>query len=232
MNKFAIVTRADNNIKDMADITLPIMRDYAERCNADFIVLSEDAPFLTEDNKPHYRILEIEKLFDKYDRILNLDADMIITNKCPDIFKVVPEDMIGSIYEDKGSRRPDRIDKLHGIQRAWGDVNWREGYTNAGTFVMSKMHRDIFLPHNGEYWLGWGSADLHLSYNIHKHNFKVYELDYKWNHMSMFSEQWNGSPSRFDSNIIHYAGAGIYDTGVSSRLEQIKADINVLWGDK
>ena len=201
MNKFAIVTRADDNIKDMADITLPIMRDYAERCNADFIVLSEDAPFLTEDHKPHYRIL-----------------------------KVVPEDMIGSIYEDKGSRRPDRLVKLQGIQQAWGDVNWKEGYTNAGTFVMSKMHRDIFLPHNGEYWLGWGSADLHLSYNIHKYNFKVHELDYKWNHMSMFSEQWNGSPSRFSSNIIHYAGAGIYDAGVSSRLEQIKRDVKVVWG--
>jgi lipopolysaccharide biosynthesis glycosyltransferase len=228
MSKLAIVTRADDNIKDMTDVTLPVMSKYAEKCGADFIVLSDDAPFLTEDNKPHYRILEIEKLFDKYDRILNLDADMLITNKCPNIFEVVPEDCIGSIYEDRGSRLPDRRLKIRGIQEAWGNVNWTEGYTNAGTFLLSKMHRDIFLPHNDAYWLAWGSADLHLSYNIHKYNFKVHELDYKWNHMTMFNEEWMNYPDRFESYIIHYAGGGVFDTGISSRLEQIQKDAEKL----
>lgn len=225
MNKIAIITRADDNIKEMTDITLPVMRKYAEKCGSDFIILSDDPPFLTDDNKPHYRILEIEKLFDKYDRILNLDADMLITSQCPNIFDLVPEDMIGSIYEDKGSRQADRRSKLRGIQAVWGDVGWNEGYTNAGTFLMSKMHRSILDPHNGEYWLAWGSADLHLSYNIHKNNFKVHELDFRWNHMTMFNEQWAGYPSRFNSFIIHYAGRGVFDYGVSSRLEQIKLDV-------
>ena len=226
--KLAIVTRADENIREMTDLTLPFMLKYADKCGADFIILADDAPFLTEDNKPHYRILEIEKLFDKYDRILNLDADMIVTPDCPNIFEVVPEDMIGSIYEDKGSRQPDRRSKIWGIQNVWGDVGWREGYTNAGTFLMSKMHRDIFKPHGDEYWLAWGSADLHLSYNIHKYNFKVHELEYKWNHMTMFNEPWMGSPNRFESHIIHYAGGGVFDNGVGSRLEQIRKDIEIL----
>ena len=79
--KLAIVTRADENIREMTDLTLPFMLKYADKCGADFIILADDAPFLTEDNKPHYRILEIEKLFDKYDRILNLDADMDSKNR-------------------------------------------------------------------------------------------------------------------------------------------------------
>lgn len=228
MNKHAIVTRADNNIKEMADITLPVMRQYADKCKADFIVLSGEPPFLTEDNKPHYRILEVEKLFDTYDRILHLDADMLVTKECPNLFDVVPEDKIGSIYEDKGSRLPNRRSLINNIQNVWGDVGWREGYTNGGTFMMSKMHRDIFLPHNGEYWLAWGSGDLHLSYNIHKYNFKVHELDYKWNHMVCFNEAWMGFPNRFDSHIIHYAGGGVFEDGVPSRLEQIKKDAKTL----
>ena len=40
----------------------------------------------------------------------------------------------------------------------------------------------------------------------------------------MFSEEWNGYPDRFESFIIHYAGAGIFEGGVYSRLEQIKKD--------
>jgi len=35
---------------------------------------------------------------------------------------------------------------------------------------------------------------------------KVDELNYKWNHMSMFGEDWNGAPPREDSYILHFAG--------------------------
>jgi lipopolysaccharide biosynthesis glycosyltransferase len=219
-----IVTRADDGIKEMTDITLPIMRGYAEKCGADFKVLSHTPDVKTYDNKPHYRILEVYDLFEKYDRILCLDCDMLISKDCPNLFDIVPEDMIGSIYEDKATRKADRLQRIQHIQRVFGDVGWKENYTNAGTFMMSKMHRDIFLPVNEKYWGERGSVDVHLSYNIHKYNFKVFELDYKWNHMTMFSESWNNHANRFDSHIIHYAGGGIFDRGVKSKMEQIKLD--------
>jgi hypothetical protein len=44
----------------------------------------------------------------------------------------------------------------------------------------------------------------------------------------MFSEFCNGSPSRFDSYNIHYAGAGIFDGG-GPRLEQMKRDYKVIY---
>ena len=48
--------------------------------------------------------------------------------------------------------------------------------------------------------------------------------------MTMFSEPWNGSPDRFDSHIIHYAGQGIFDTGeASDKLEQAKLDYKRLY---
>ena len=53
----------------------------------------------------------------------------------------------------------------------------------------------------------------------------------KWNHMTMFSEPWNGNASRFDSNIIHYAGNGIFENKHISRLNQIKEDLNFLYGN-
>jgi lipopolysaccharide biosynthesis glycosyltransferase len=223
--KYVLVTRADANIKEMTNITLPPMKEYAKRIGADFIQLDHQPPVLTDDNKTHYRIIKVRDILEEYDRVLCLDADMLVNKNIPNIFDVVPEDKIGSIYEDKGSRKPDRLNKIAGIQRAWGNVGWTEGYTNAGTFVLSKMHRDILLPHNGKYWIGWGSADLHMSYMAHKLGFKIMELPFKWNHMTMFSEPWNGYADRFQSHIIHYAGGGVFEKGkVKSRLEQIKSD--------
>tara|TARA_R110000824_G_scaffold2372_4_gene11141 strand:- start:272 stop:961 length:690 start_codon:yes stop_codon:yes gene_type:complete len=226
--KYCIVTRADDNIKEMTKLTFPGIQEYAERIGADFKVLSHTPPVMTDDNRPHYRIFEVGNLLDEYDRILCLDCDVIINKDCPNIFDVVPVNKVGSIFEDKGTRKPDRLTKIRGIQNKWGDVNWVEGYTNAGTFVVSKQHKNIFTTHNDKYWLDWGSADLHLSYNIHKYGHKIHELDFKWNHMTLFSEPWNNNADRFKSYIIHYAGGGIFDVGVGSRKHQMELDLGRL----
>lgn len=225
--KTAIVTRADENVKSITDLTFPLIKNYASKTNSKFIILSHEPPVMSGDKRPHYRITEVRNILNDFDRVLNLDCDMLINPNCPNIFDIVPEDMIGSIYEDKGSRAADRKSRILNIQKHWGDVNWSTGYTNAGTFLVSKMHKDIFLPHNGEYWLEWGSADLHLSYNIHKLGFKIFELEYKWNHMTMFSEPWNNFANRFEANIIHYAGVGVFDCFHPNRVSQIKSDISI-----
>jgi hypothetical protein len=171
---------------------------------------------------------------------------MLINKNCPNIFDEVPEDMIGIIYEDVGNRAHDRRNKIQLIQQMWGDVGWTQNYTNAGTFVLSKQHKDIFLPHNNNFWTGPGTADLHMSYNIHKYGFKVKELSFKWNHMTMFSEEWNDNADRFESYIIHYAGRGVFDEHdiskealhrhktdtdrQSCKVEQAKLDYKKIYG--
>lgn len=221
--KRAVVTRADDNIKQMCELTHPSIRAYAEKCGADFIIYDHESPVMTGDNRPHYRIIKGAETLEEYDRILFIDSDVLVNPKCPDVFEVVPEDCIGTIYEDKGSRRKMRRRLIREMQEKWGDVGWTEGYTNAGVFVVSRCHAGIFEPHNGEYWLEWGSADLHMSYMARKNGYKFFELPFTWNHMTMFSEGWNGSPDRFESNMIHYAGKGAFD-GLP-RLEQIRADV-------
>lgn len=228
--KKLIVTRADANVKEIADITIPLMKKYANYCDADFKILSEPAPFLTSDHKPHYRILKVRELLEEYDRVLCLDVDILLNKDIPNIFDIVPEDKIGSIFEDKGSRKSHRKAIMDKVQSEWGDVNWREGYTNGGVFLLSKQHKDIFLPHNNQYYTDWGSGDVHMSYMARKLKYNIQELPFKWNHMTPFSESWNNYANRFDSFIIHYAGVGIFDIGVPNRLEQIKKDYQTIYG--
>ena len=228
--KTLIATRADKNIKDMTDITFPIIRKFSDKWGADFIVLDNIPPVMSDDNRPHFRITKLYDLLDIYDRVISLDSDVIINKNCPNLFETIPEDCIGTIYEDKGTRQANRVGKMKNAQLLFGDIGWNSGYINTGVFIVSKLHKEIFNSINGKYYTMDGSDDVHIGYQIHRLGFKTYELDFRFNHMTMFSEPWNNSANRFDSYLIHYAGVGIFDSDVKNRNEQIAKDIEIIYG--
>ena len=179
----------------------------------------------------YYRVTKLYNMLESYDRILHLDTDMIINKDAPDIFNEVPEHMVGGVREDVGTRYHGRLNQIADIQNYYGDIGWRTQYINEGTFVVSSQHKDIFLPHNDQYWTGWAGSQGHMNYNINKNGFEICNLGYKWNHMTMFSEEWNGSPSRLDSHIIHYAGGGIFEKDkFNSKIEQAIHDYKLIYG--
>jgi SAM-dependent methyltransferase len=217
VNKFAMVTRCDNNAKELADVTHEILKDYAGQWGCDFIILDKKEDWMTDYELAHYRIFEVRELLEKYERVLVIDSDIVIMPGCPNPFEIVPVDKIGSIYEDIGSRHEHRGHVIQDIQRKFGDVGWRDGYINTGFFVVSRVHRDIFQRIDNQLWTAFGYDDALIGYNIHKFNHEVHELPFQFNHMSMFSEPWNNSASRFDSWIIHYAGAANFPDDQSGR---------------
>lgn len=226
--KLAIATRCDQNINEMSSLTHPIIKNYAKKCGADFITMTEDSDCTVGHGRYHFKIMQVGSLLDEYDRVLNLDSDILINESCPNIFDIVPYECVGTIYEDKGSRAEDRHQRIRLIQEQFGYIGWSEGYPNTGVFLTSKLHKNIFEKINNEYWVGRGFDDVHLGYQINKNNYCFHELSFKYNNMTMFCEAWNHFPSRFESHIIHYAGAGIFDHGVSSRIEQIRKDKKTL----
>jgi len=222
--KLLVSTRADENVQEQSNITHPILRDYAQRVGADFAILDHVPVSDSGDNRPHYRIMKQYELFDEYDRILQLDTDMLLHPECPNLFEAVPYEYLASVFEDKGSRQVPRVRTMMAMQQKFGDIGWRSCYINTGVFLASRIHKEIFQPINGEYWTGFGSDDVHLMYLIQKNSFPMVELPFQFNHMTMFSEPWNNSADRFKSFIIHYAGGGVFDQGVSNKIEQMKLD--------
>jgi len=231
--KLLIATRADNNIKEMTNLTHPIIKRFASQWKADFLILKYIADRTDKWGKIHYRIMELYDLLEKYDRIMNLDSDTIINKNCPNLFEIVPYDKVGTMFEDKGRRQQIRWQRIADIQAAWGKIGWKKNYINTGVFLVSKPHAEIFEKFNGKLWTAKGYDDVHLGYQINRLGIEIYELNYKFNHMCMFSEQWNGSPSRFDSYILHYAGhAKFPDKGKRNKVQQIKDDIRRIYGTR
>jgi hypothetical protein len=236
MEKRAMVTRCDSNAVDLAAETHPFLKNYADQWGCDFLILDKKEDWMTDYELAHYRIFNVKKLLEFYDRVLVIDTDILIMPGTPNPFDIVPEDRIGTIFEDVGSRAEHRTNVIQQIQNKFGDVHWNNGYINTGFFIVSKQHANIFERIAGEVWDGFGYDDAHIGWNIHKHNHRFCELPFQWNHMSMFSEPWNNSASRFDSYIIHYAGNAqfpddksgrgvISNNALDKRLELIKNDI-------
>ena len=214
----AIVTRADDNIKEMTEITHPVIKKYADKCNAEFLILKYH-------NKlhPHYRILQLFEILDNFDRVLVLDSDMLVLKSCENLFNIVPTDKIGVMFEDVGSRRDDRRNRMKKIQSEREDVSWTEGYINTGCFLVSNCHKELFKD-TTNLWMNLGYDDVELGYRIHKMKFEIYELPYVYNFMSMFTEPW-AQFRKSDAKILHYAGNGFSRV---PKLTQIKQDYLIL----
>lgn len=225
MGNLAIVTRSDDSIEWMTNLTHPHLKKFSKSCNADFVILDKDSDCNVGNGKTHYRILQLCDLFEFYDRIFYIDSDVLVMPTCPNLFQIVPKTQIGIIFEDKGSRAKDRHKRIAQGQKQFGDIGWKENYINIAISVFSRVHQPIFQKIDEQYYTGRGFADVLLGYQIKRYGFPIHELSYKFNHMTMFSEPWNGSPSRFDSHIIHYAGAGIFEKNKGlTREKQMKKD--------
>jgi lipopolysaccharide biosynthesis glycosyltransferase len=217
--KLAIITRA-YEISSMSKISHPLIKKYADKCNADFIIIDKRkiniGPF-------HNEIFQSYDLLSRYERILCIDSDVIISPKTPNIFNIVPEDKIGVVLEDVGFRKYSRHNDIQNVQKKFGDVGWKSGYINTGFIVYSRQHKDLFKINQKYFWNDLGYDDIQIGYMIHKLNFEICQLSYKFNHMSIFSEfghNW------LKSYVIHYAGTGFYRR--MSRDNQMLRDLELI----
>ena len=225
--KLLIMTRADESVVGYTQFTHPIIRMFAKKWEADFKILSVSSGL----NKM-WRILETYSIFEEYDRILHIDSDVVINKNCPNIFEIVPFDTIGLVLEDKGSRLENRRKRIEQIKKEFGgNEHWISDYFNMGVFLASNIHREMFTKIEGKLWEAeHGLEQTHLNYQMMKLGYKYIDLGYKFNHMSMFSESWSGSLSRFDSYIIHYAGSARFpDRGKRNRAQLIEGDIRKIY---
>lgn len=181
----------------MAALTHPTIKAYADKIGADFIVWTDVSAY----KYPEYKKMEIGGLLATYDRVLYLDTDVIIRDDAPNVFDVVPEDHLGILEE---SRYFDRgVTTVQFMTQIGYDARrWNGKYYNAGIYVCSRCHQDLFVKPPME----WNHFRDQSWFNtlISDRKVKVFPLPHRFNRIVTFDRIFG--EERLDAWFLHYAG--------------------------
>jgi len=196
--------------EEIFEYSYPTIKSYANKVDADLIVINKKKYNI--DKKDNYNYLTFEKnqiydLFDKYDRILRLDSDIIIKENCPNLFDN-PVGKFYCVFEDVGIKESQRRNEIKLIKTQLGQIpNWSKGYFNSGVILCDKEHKEIFdidievIQKNS---LGSFKEQNYLNWLVRNKGLEIIDLGHKYNHMGFFTSHFK--LNKDDSYILHYAG--------------------------
>lgn len=223
MNKdLAIVTMViGGEYERVSRSTLPTMQAYADRIDADLIVLRTQA-------FPQYQLywekFQIARLFGKYARVLWLDADIVVRPTAPSIFDQAPADTFGAF--DEGKYFNDRFKELEKDGPFYGIMSQRPvvergfSYFNAGVMLTSRIHQELFtLPLHGK--RDAMSEQTYTNIMLSHRGLKFHDLGIQWNGLHSLRR----ADDRKDLHIIHYAGWPKVPGWVDRVTSQMKKDL-------
>jgi hypothetical protein len=212
-----------DDYKNISKMTHPSIKKYAEKLGEDVEFIIIDESYEKEIISAHWAKFELFNLLNKYDRIIYLDTDLIIREDCPDLFKVVPEDMIGMYEEGKYVNRIPSITEASVAYKQKMKV--KEGevrYYNTGVIVLSKQHKSLFAPPPEQKELGmYEQGYINLKINNEKIK-NIHRLTYHYNRTEII-DTLTGE-NRLASYIVHYAGL-IDSYGIDNILKNIEDDL-------
>ena len=204
MNKCALFTVGYN--LNYFNITESYMKDYCNRYNLDLISRRElKMPNYNKKIPGAFERYDIFSLLDTYDRVVWVDADIIIKHNAPNIFDIVPEEMFGIYYESDDYDRQCFIDVVTEYYKYPGLTR----YFNSGVMVASKNHKHLFdmdavakffsQPHIKH---GIVTDQDYLNVKVHYHKTPTYNLGHKFNCLMKDTSYKLIEKSHF----LHFAG--------------------------
>lgn len=209
MKRVVATLSVGDEAEAMGEISIPLMKLYAKKFGADFIVMGKTD--ISEKLNPFYEKMRIAGLLESYDEVLFLDIDILVTPWAENIFELVPNDEIGVVsVEDIFGQVEKQKDMLNNFL---GILEWKLPYFNSGVFVVKKNHIPLLNIDDKliEQWIdGLRVSGIEkslndqniLNYRANMHSIKVCYLDKSFN----FTKAWRTFSKRFNKNFIHYAG--------------------------
>lgn len=177
----AVVTLCIGKEYGLGKLTHPLLADYAKKIGADFIVIDQEKLKL---GYLHYEKYQIYDLLERYERIIYLDTDVIVTPECPNLFDIVPPEQFGAFLVSNHSYFHDGA--IKDIQCELGNINWERKYFNSGVMVVSQAHRQVFMVDNDLLqWISTKRAfpdQTILNYAVQKLGIEIYDIGYRFNH--------------------------------------------------
>lgn len=221
MKRRAIVTLCIGaEAEAMARISHPRMERYAARCGAEFVVLGGEAG----QAGAQFEKARAAEVFRRHDRIAFLDTDTLVSDRCANVFAVVPEGMFGAWME---SDEYDRGQQIRDVCAALGPVEWERDYFNSGVMVLSREHSGALGFPFGMYEDPWYAEQTVVNYNVRRLKIPVFPLAKEFNYFAARFPSGTARADlfRFGAGIIHYAGTPAWK---AVRLEAMRRDDKIL----
>lgn len=213
-------------------LTLSRMNAYAWKVGAHVVLGQVRTHYVADEfaNVQYAKLSTMHEALESYDRVLWLDADVIVTDRAPNIFDIVP--MMHWAGFDEAAVFLDRTDgwreRFHEVHRHMKDVCERDSlaipdsrsmYFNCGVQLAHSSMRELYEPPDNPDNHPWGEQSrvnvrLHLRPEI-----PVYCLPECFNHMMWLSRSNYLKTAWF----IHYCGAPI-----QSRIRLMKKDLQCM----
>lgn len=219
--KHLVLTIAVGNAyQQLAKITHPTLRRYAEKIGADFLSIDGSSA-----STPHWEKFRIFDLLNQYERIVYLDTDLIIRDDCPNLFEIVPQNYLGVFNEAPftGGRASAMQDVLNQYEETLPE--WNGAYYNTGVMVISRGQKYLFKMPDVEASSFYEQGYLNMK--IAKDKIWIHPLKYQFNRMTCM-DGLTGE-ERHASYIVHYAGYHYVDDGALSFISGLIAKDIARW---
>ncbi len=195
------------------------VNNYCSKYNIDHFLSTEclvKGPHIMFEKYQLFHLLKND-----YDRVLYLDADIMITPNAKNIFNEYSD--LNCLYAYDESDKTEWMDRDKYIHNEKDNLEWpinkngKKRYFNAGVMLFSK---NIFnqclssfllsdIPNWPEIWY-FGEQTI-VNYWITKNKIPFQSLDYSFNRMDLGNYDYE--ENRFQANFIHYAGPCKYGNG-------------------
>lgn len=202
--KLAIATLCVGPLyKLIGEIAHPLMKAYADRIGAAFIVQND---FGSHAVGPYMKLELMHQLLKEYDRVTFLDSDILVRADAPNIFHIVPDDSMGLFDEgaviERSAAWAEVFSKLGYPVNPMADHGPGPVYYNTGVVVAGKQHRGLFVPAAVE--VDAFAEQSFFNFRIFDRRAKVFNLPYRFNRIhalgDLTGEVWD------DSYFAHFAG--------------------------
>lgn len=208
----------------LGKITIPTISSYAKKIGAEFRCLTEVSVATTSF---FYDKFVIGNLLENFDRILFLDADVLVRQDCPSLFDLVPAEELGMFNEGLLTTDKERDWHADCMKRAFQEYGvpfsdaWDGRFYNTGVMVVPKSMKSLFTKPEHEMLDNYREqAYLTMVLLTTGSINNVFDIGYKFNRMYYVDPKVK--ESRFKSYIMHYAGLR-----TSEILHDIKRDLFV-----
>ncbi len=146
-NRFICTIIVGDRYRELSKYSLPFIKSYANKCNADLIIFDEKHSKGYEH--PILMKTEMNNLWDSYEQGCYIDLDMLVKEETPDVFDMVPLGYIGCVERGKSWENKPHLNIKNMMPEYLEAFNIKTGknytldgynykYYNAGFFVCDK----------------------------------------------------------------------------------------------